>query len=337
MKYLKYCFFFTVIFVAFTSCLKDRSSVTELYNDKGSIVTSISETAYMNTQNEAIGAGYDRTVANLNFTNRPNEAVKFFTLKISQPRATKVNGPLVIKVTTSAISGLTAVPSGAIKVTDITVPASTDNLIVFPVLFTVNKTLLDPAEIYGVRFTLNSANQGAINTLENVVDVYLNYSDFSANTNMSDYEANYTYASDIVDPANQFGIHNRNTRYLIELAPNTLGYQDQYYYALSGASYQNLVANNFSTGAVTSLFRPNFVLSSSGQVTSVLNASSTASVTNLALDPSGLNKFIYTANNKRTLDVKYSFTLTTTINGVVTPRKVSVSESFKYDPEQIYF
>ncbi|MFC4262226.1 hypothetical protein ACFOWM_05025 [Ferruginibacter yonginensis] len=307
-------------------------------------MTTISEKAYINTDAQNIGAGYDHTVANFNFTKRPTESVKFFTLKIAQARETKLNGPLVLKVTMTNLPGFSPLPANAITVTDITVPASTDPLIVFPVFFTVNKAALNVNDDYAVNFKLTSANQGAISSFDSDIDVWINYSDFNFNLtstfNASDITANYTYKSSVVDPANQFGINNLKTEYLMEITPNVVEYADQYVYALAGAVNPNLEVNNLVTGARTALFRPRFTLNATGQVTAVtqstLSAPSTA-ITNLALDPTGVNAFVYTSNNNRTLKVKYTFTLTTTINGVVTPRTVRVSEEFSYDPDQIYF
>jgi hypothetical protein len=338
MKLIKFSFLFAFL-AAFSSCLKGKEDVGGLLNDKGSILTTISEKAYINTDGQNIGAGYDHTNANFNFTKRPNESVKFFTLKISQPRETKMTGPLVVKVTATPISGYTALPAGAVSVTDINVPQSASDLVLYPVFFNVNKALLDPNEEYAVNFTLSSANQGAISELDKSINVVLNYSDFSQSLNVSDYEANYNYSSSVVDPVNQFGINNRKPMYLIQVNPTTIDYMDLYVYALTGAQSdgKNLIVNNFATGARTSLFQPRFTVDASGNITAVLNANGAAAVTNLALDPTGINKFVYTSNTVRTFNVKYTFTLTTTINGVVTPRTVRVSEDFSYDANQIYF
>ena len=339
MKYIKIVFLLTVI-VSFSSCLKSNHDAGGLLSDKGSILTSISETAYVNTDAQNVGLGFDHTVANFNFTKRPNESVKFFTLKISQPLQTKLSGPLVLKVSTSvydASGSVIPVPSGAINVTDITVPASNDKLLVVPVFFTVNKTLLDPTQTYGVKFTLTSANQGAISAGDKSVNVIINYSDNSGSMNTSDYEANYTYKSSVVDAAGVIGLNNLKTMYLTQTSPTTLEYADQYAYGFGAGNYKFLLARNFTTGALVAIFRPSFTIDANGKVTGVTNASGSTTVTNLALDATGTNQFVYTSNNNRTFSVKYSFTYTTTINGVVTPRTIKVSEDFTYDPNQIYF
>jgi len=339
MKYIKIIFLLTVV-TGFTSCLKSNHDIGGLLSDKGSILTSISETAYVNTDAQNVGLGFDHTVANFNFGKRPNESVKFFTLKISQPLQTKLSGPLVLKVSTSIYSAsgtVIPVPTGAINVTDITVPASNDKLLVVPVFFTVNKTLLDPTQIYGIKFTLTAANQGAISAGDKSVNVIINYSDNSGSTNTSDYEANYTYTSSVVDAAGVIGLNNLKTMYLTQTSPTTLEYADQYAYGFGVGNYKFLLARNFTTGALVAIFRPSFTIDASGKVTGVTNASGSSTVSNLALDATGTNQFVYTSNNNRTFSVKYSFTYTTTVNGVVTPRTIKVSEDFSYDPNQIYF
>ena len=351
MKYIKYSLFVTLAATMFTSCLKSRSDAGGLLDDKGSIVTSIAEQAYINTDAQNIGAGFTNTFANFNFGTRPNESVKFFTLNISQPRETKISGSMTLHITAADLlpidpSGLVSapLPAGAISVQDITVPASGASSISVPVMFNVNKTLLNPGQIYGAQFRVVSSSQGAVSALDSSIAVVFNGAYImtvgtpSYTINNSDYQANYKYSNDVVDPVNQFGIHQRTAlRYIREVAANTLELEDTYFFNLQGVTSPNLVVNNFTTGATTSIFRPNFILNASGVVTSVVNASASAAVTNLALDPSGANKFTYTSNNQREFHVKYSFTLTTTINGVVTPRTVKVSEDLTYDPNQIYF
>lgn len=351
MKYIKISLLVAVLATTFTSCLKSRSDQGGLLDDPGTIVTSIAEKQYLNTDAQNIGAGYVFTGANLNFLTRPNEAVKFFTVSVSQPRSTKLSGNLVLNVTASAYDGESGgapypftpdpIPAGAINVQPITIPASDAPLITVPVLFTVNKALLDPTTYYGVKFTITSANQGVISQLDNSINVMLNYSDFNdaltVTQNVSDITANYQYHSTFYDPVNQYTIDNKKTEYLMEIAPNQVEYGDQYVYALAGSLNQNLEVNNTTTGARTAIFRPRFILNTAGQVTAVQNPAGVAAVTNLALDPSGVNKFTYSANNVRSLNVKYTFTLTTTINGVLTPRTVKVSEDFTYDPNQVYF
>jgi hypothetical protein len=348
MKYIKYSFLLALV-VGFSSCLKNSRDIGGLLSDKGSILTTISEKAYMNADAQNIGFGFDHTTANFNFTKRPTELVKFFTLKISQARETKLNGPLVIKVAITGISSIgnigpvTPLPAGIITMKDITVPASNAALIVFPVFFTVNKASLDVGATYGVNFKLVSSNQGAISAGDGDINVAINYGDFNSATNTynsSDISANYSYTNSVIDAANEFGIHNNRTAYLLEYDPNVVEYADLYYYGLTGAYIGNLTANVFSTGVSRTLFRPRFTLDGSGKVISVTQSPikpPSAAVSALALDPTGVNAFVYSANNVRTLNVKYSFTYTSTINSVITARTVNVSEDFSYDPNQIYY
>ena len=343
MKYIKLSLLVAVLATTFTSCLKSRSDLGGLLDDKGSIVTSIAEKQYLNTDAQNVGAGYTNAMANFNFLTRPNEQVKFFTLSISQPRDTKISGSMTVHVTAADLfpidpSGLVtaALPAGAINVSDVTVPATDAPLIKMPVYYTVNKALLNPGQIYGVNFRVVSASQGAVSALDSSIAVTINGSNFSAfvTTNTTDYEAQYIYSNDVVDPVNQYGIHQRTAwRYLQEGIPNQLQYVDSYLGAAGTGA--NLAANNLTTGAITAIFTPRYVLNASGQVTGIVNASGTAAVTNLALDASGVNKFTYSSNDVRTLNVKYTFTLTTTINGVVTPRTIKVNEDFTYDRLQV--
>ncbi len=342
MKILKYSLMLLAV-ASFTSCLKSKSDVGGLLNDKGSIVASIVESAYIHTDGQNIGLGYDRSNANFNFSKRPNESVKFFTIKISQPRETKMTGPMVIKVTgtpiTTPMASIgntipTAIPSGAINVTDVTIPQSSEDVITVPVFYTVNKTLLNAANIdYGIKFKLVSANQGVIGQLDNEIDVLLNYSDEASNYNLSDIEANYDYNAVVTDPVGQFGINNVKKMYLIDRG-TSIGYYDMLTYAFGASNGAFLYVNNYFTGARTALFAPSFNFSPTGKVTGV------SGIAGIALDPAAGpndNQFVYTSNTVRTLTLKYTFPLTTVINGVSTPRTISVKETFSYSPLQVYY
>ena len=341
MKILKYSLMLLAV-ASFTSCLKSRSDAGGLLNDKGSIVASITEAAYIHTDAQNIGLGYDHAVANFNFSKRAGESVKFFTIKISQPRETKMTGPMVIKVkaspVTNAMSNLggvpTALPAGAINVTDITVPQSSDDVITVPVFFTVNKTGLNPATIdYGVNFKITSVSQGVVAQLDSEIDVLINYSDEAFNYNLSDYEANYSYTGIVTDPVNQFGITNVKPLYLQDRG-TSLTYFDMYVYAFGASNGNFLYVNNFFTGARTPLFAPSYAISATGKVTGV------SGIAGIALDPAAGptdNQFVYTSNNVRSLTVRYTFPLTTVINGVSTPRVLTVKETFNYNPIQVYY
>jgi hypothetical protein len=341
MKILKYSLMLLAV-ASFSSCLKSRSDAGGLLTDKGSILTTIVEAAYIHTDAQNIGLGYDHTNANFNFSTRPGESVKFFTIKISQPRETKMTGPMVIKVKASPVTNAmgnlggvpTPMPTGAINVTDITIPQSSADVITVPVFFTVNKTLLLAGTIdYGVNFKLTAVNQGTIAQLDSDIDVLINYSDLAVNHNITDYEANYTYTGIVTDPVGQFGITNVKTMYLRDLGP-TISYFDPYVYGFGASNGAALYVNNYFTGVRTPLFAPTFNISATGKITGV------AGIAGVGLDPAAGptdNQFVYTSNTVRKLTLRYTFPLTTTINGVVTPRTLTVNETFTYDPNQVYF
>ena len=339
MKILKYSLILVAI-AAFSSCLKSRSDVGGLLTDKGGIVISVVEKAYINTDAQNIGLGYDHSGANFNFSKRPGESVKFFTIKLSQPRETKMTGPITIKVKASPCSALPnsgytpdPVPAAAINVTDIVVPTSTDDVITVPVFYTVNKALLSAGTTeYGVNFKLTATSQGVISELDNNIDVVINYSDLGVNTNLSDYEGSYNYNGIVTDPAGQFGINNNKTMYIRD-GGTQVQYADPYIYGFNGSIPNSSVLSvyNYFTGLRTALFTPTLTISAAGVVTGV------AGFTGIALDPAGENKFTYTSNTVRRMNVKYTFPLTTVINGVSTPRTLSVSETFTYNPTQVYF
>jgi hypothetical protein len=342
MKILKYGLLLVVL-TSFYSCLKSRSDVGGLLNDKGSILVSIVEKAYLNSNAQNIGLGIDHGNANFNFSKRPNESVKFFSVKITQARETKMTGPIVIKVKASPVTNSlynlggvpSAVPAGAITVSDITIPQSSSDVITVPVFFTVNKTLLNPATIdYGVKFELTATSQGVISELDKEVDVLLNYSDLSINSNLSDYEASYNYTCSVVDPSGQFGINNVKPMYIRDdVGAGVLRYFDPYVYAFGASNGAVLYVNNFFTGARTAVFAPAFNVNASGKITGV------SGIAGVALDPASGpsdNQFVYTSNTERSLTLKYTFPLTTAINGVNTTRTLTVNETFSYNGLQIY-
>lgn len=327
MKLIKYSFLALAI-ASLTSCLKSKNDFAGMREDPGSIVTSITEKQYINTDGQNLQLGYTTAYANFSFLAPATEEVKFFTLHVSQPRENKLSGNLVVKVSVTAIPGLTPFPAGSVAVGDITVPASSAASFDVPVKFTVNKAALDVDEHYGGTFTITSVSQGVFSDLEKSIDVALNLDPFY---NESKYTARYVWTSTVEDAAKQYGItHNSRPVLFTEDAPNTMVATDIY----SGSSA--LYANNLLTGANTAIFTPVFVLDNSGKVTAVLNGSGTGAVTNLALESGSPNQFTITSNAERKLEVKYSFTLTTTISGVSTPRKVVVTDSFTYDAMQVY-
>lgn len=327
MKLIKYSFLALAI-VSLTSCLKSKNDFAGMREDPGSIVTSITEAQYINTDAQNVQLGYSTVYANFNFLAPATEEVKFFTLHVSQPRENKLSGNLIVKVSVANAAGLTPLPAGAVAVGDITVPASSAASFDVPVKFSVNKAVLDVNEHYGAVFTITSVSQGVYSDLEKTVTVALNLDPFY---NESKYTARYVWTSTVEDAVKQYGVtHNSKPVLFLEDSPGEMGISDVY----SGSA--SLTANNLSTGASTSIFAPVYVLDNSGKVTSILNGSGSAAVSGITLESGSPNQFTLTSNNERKLEVKYSFTLTTTINGTPTPRKVTVTETFEYDKMQVY-
>jgi hypothetical protein len=333
MKFIKYSLLALVAFT-FASCLKAKNDFAGLREDEGQIVTSVAETQYVNTDAQNIGFGF-YIFNNFSFTTLPNESVKFFTLHIAQPREKKMSGSMTVKFTVSPSDhGLPLPPAGAIQVADVVVPASSANSFDFPVKFTVNKALLDPSQHYGIKFTISSVSQGIASNADNYADVIINedpadllaaYS--AAGTfNTSKITGLYTVTTTVVDSAKVYGV-NGNTKqmYLVENGVNNIEELDLYLYAFGNAARQQVAAANLTTGAITGLFRPRYVIDANGKVIDVVNA-----ITGLTLspvfDPSSANAFVYTANDQRTLNVKYTIRLTfSALN-----RPFTITESAKY-------
>ncbi|SJZ38515.1 hypothetical protein [Sediminibacterium ginsengisoli] len=335
MKYIKYSLLLFLV-ASLSSCLKSATDMAGLRTDKGTIVTAITEAQYLNTDAQNIGFGFN-AFTNFSFATPATEEVKFFTLHVSQPRETKLSGPLLVKVAMTALSGFTAPPAGAITIpAEISVPASTANSFDFPVRFTVNKAGFNPALWYGATFTITAVNQGVYSELDKTVDIIFNG---AAAFNNSRYTGRYKWTTTVSDPAGQYGYTNNTKPVNLEAnSAGTLDILDFSAAALSSATtYRYLFAANLSTGASTALFAPRYVIDGTGKVTGILNQSGTTAVTGITLDASAPNQFTYTANDNRSMVVKYSFTLTTTIGGVVTPRVVTVTEKFEYDALQAYY
>jgi len=336
MKFIKYSFA-AVALIFLASCLKPKSDFAGLREDKGGIVVSLAEAQYANTDANVIGFGF-QYFANFSFSAPASESVRFFTLHISQPRSVKMSGPMTVKVSMTSDPGYDPIPAGAITVADIIVPASAAASFDYPVKFTVNKSLLDPNAWYAVIFTITSVSQGVFSDLDKSTQVVINE---DPGYNNSKFVCRYKWISTVQDPANQFTITN-NTKpvNLLENSLNTLDIFDFYAWALSAATtYTYLWANNVATGANTAIFRPRYNLDGTGKITSITNVANGAglTITNIALDASGGNQFTYTSNDDRTMKVKYTFDLTSTINSVVTTRKVTVTESYVYDQMQAFY
>ena len=327
MKYIKYSFAILSVFI-FASCLKSKSDFGGLREDPGTIVTSITEKQYLITDGHNLQNGWSM-FANFSFTAPATESVRFFTLHISQPRSTKMSGSLKVKVTMVPLSGYDPFPAGAVTIPgEIEVPASTAASFDFPVKFAVNKSLLDVTAWYGATFTITSVNQGVYSELDKSLDVIIN-EDPAFNT--SKYTCQYKWTSTVQDAANQYTITN-NTKplFLYEAAPNQLQLLDMF----SGSAF--LYANNTTTGANTTMIKPQYNIDATGKITSitVLASGAAGAVTNVVLDAASSNQIVYTANDDRTMNVKYSFDLTPTGG---TTRKVTVIEKFVYGPIQAMY
>lgn len=317
MKFVKYSLLALVAFT-FASCLKPKNDFAGLREDEGQIVTSIAETQYINTDAQNIGFGF-YIFNNFSFTAVPNESVKFFTLHVAQPREKKMSGSMTVKFTVSPSDhGLPLPPAGAIQVADVVVPASSASSFDFPVKFTVNKALLDPAQHYGIKFTIASVSQGVASLGDNYVDVIINedpadllaaYS--AAGTfNKSKITGLYKVTTTVVDSAKVYGVTNNTKQmYLVENGVNNIEELDLYLYAFGNAARQMVAAANLTTGAITGLVRVVYVIDANGKVIDVKNGSTGASLSPV-FDSSSPNSFVYTSNDDRTLNVKYTIRLT---------------------------
>jgi len=336
MKFLKISLIALAIGGSLSSCLKAKNDFAGIREDEGSIVTSIAETQYINTDAQNIGFHF-QAFSNFSFTQLPNEQVKFFTLHIGQPRK-KMSGPMTVKVSMTALAGYTLPPAGAITIpSEISVPASDASSYDFTVKFAVNKTLLDPNDWYGATFTITSVSQGVFSALDKSVEVIFNgWPDW----NPSKVTGRYVATTTITDAANVYRV-NDNTRYFMltegdyatgAYVPNVIYPSDLYIYAFGSATFTSLYANNLSTGANVAIFNPVYRVDATGKVIDVLNRSTLVSL-NPVFDASAPNSFVYTSNDERVLSVKYSVSLT--LNSVT--RLFTVTDKYVYDKIQAYY
>ena len=338
MKFIKYSLLALVAFT-FASCLKAKNDFAGLREDEGQIVTSIAETQYINTDAQNIGFHF-YIYNNFSFNTLPNESVKFFTLRISQPREKKMSGPMTVKFAASVGDhGYPLPPAGAIQIADVVVPASSANAFDFPVKFTVNKSLLDPSQHYGIKFTITSVSQGVASLGDNYVDVIINedpadlgpYS--SATFNTSKITGLYHMTTTVVDSAKALGVTN-NTRqmYLIENGANNIDQLDLYLFAFGQAIADYTTVANMSTGQITAFAPIRYVLDANGKIIDVRNSRTNVSL-NPVFDPSSPNAFVYTANDVRTLQAKYTVRLT--FSGLNRP--FTITESGRYSTIQAMY
>jgi len=329
MKFIKYSLLVLLI-GSFSSCLKPKNDFAGIREDKGSIVVSITETQYINTDAQNIGFGFG-VFTNFSFGAPATEQVKFFSIHVSQPRENKLSGPLVVKIAMTPLSGYDPFPTGAVVIpTEISIPASQEPSFDYPVRFTVNKAGLDPTAHYGARFTITSVNQGVASALDKSVDVIVNE---DPSYNNSRYTGLYTAVTTVKDANNVYGItSNSRPFYLLENSPNQLDELDLYQYAFGSANADQIYAANLSTGAQTAIVPVRYVLNATGKVVDVLNAR-----TGVSLSPTfntdSPNQFTYTSQDNRVLDVSYTVNLT--LNGVT--RAISIKEKLTYANIQAFY
>lgn len=349
MKYIKILLIVMAV-GTLSSCLKSKNDFAGIRLDDGNIVTSIGEAQYINVDGQNLGCGF-QMFTYFNFSNRPNENVKFFTLHIGQPRNKKIAGSLRVGIYRSDVAGKTSLPAGAINVstdpnnpTYINVPASSASSIDYDVKFAVDKTTLDVAEYYGVNFTIVSVNQGAYSELDKSVDIIINNGDLFDSTpnNESDISGGYVWEYTLRDDANQLIANNKKDVVL----SGELGFPD--YFTLDDvlascalAGNHHVYANNTVTGANVALFIPEYEMDASQKVTNIasLGAGSAGfTVSSIVVDPAGTTAFNYVSHNRKSMTVKYSFTVTSVINGVTTPRNCTVVEKFTFNNKvQAYY
>ncbi len=324
MKLIKYSFFFSLL-VLFSSCLKEKNDLAGIREDQGQILTSVLEKDYQRGDAYNSGNGWD-IFSFFSFSARPTEAVKFLTLHVAQTRETKMSGPMTVKIAMSNLAGTTPFPAGAVTIQDVVVPQSSADVFDYPVLFNVNKAALVPGGDYGATFTITSVSQGVFSANDAKVDVHINY---YGTYNTSQWAQIFIRTTTVSDPANQIGHTQNQARVLVEENdPGVL----EVYSAMHGYPLQTV---NRQTGTFFDLLVPSFDINSSGVITAVHDNSATGAA--VTLDPTSANKYVYTANNQRTIDVKYSLNYTSLVNGVSNTRKITVTESYVVEPLSAFF
>lgn len=343
MKLLKYSLYVSMVF-AFSSCLKAKNDVGGLLTDQGEILSSISESQYLHTDEQNIGFHYTHgSIANVAF-GTGTESVKFFTLKVSQARNKKMSGDMTLTVKTSPVAGYDQLPAGAVTFSNVTIPANSAPVFEVPVKFTVNKAALDPTKWYAVNVELASVSQGVINATDKSIDVIFN---IDPTYNTSRYTGRYVATTTVEDSAKVFGI-NQNTRtYMLSegqydpfgfaggpaFSANLIYPTDLYAYAFGlVAESFSLMTNNLTTGIRQATIQPVYRLDASGKVIDVLNRSTLTSL-NPVFDNSAPNSFVITSNNERVLSVKYKVLFT--LGGLT--RSITVTDRYVYDKIQVTY
>lgn len=329
MRILKISLFILLI-ASLASCLKPKNDFAGTREDEGSIVISIMERQYINVDAQNLQLGYNVNFANLSFTT-PNEPVLFFTVHVAQLRKNKLTGPLVLQMQTTSMSGFDPLPAGALNVTSITVPQSSADAFDFPVLIPVNKAVLNPNGSYGVTFKLTGTSQGVISAGDASIDVVFNQ---SASYNSSRATGRYVGITTIRDSANLYTATN-NTRpmLLLENVASSVDPLDLQFYAVGSTAYGLRAINTTLSGnaSLVVLLQPRYVFDANGKVIDVRTRAGVS--LNPVFDVSSPNQFVYTSNNQRTLQVKYTVRLT--FSGLTRP--FTITDSYTYDPIQVGF
>jgi hypothetical protein len=334
-KILKLSLFTLATALLLSSCLKERNDIAGLRTDDGSVAVTIAESEYINQDNNVIGFGYYSN-ANFSYTLFPTEDVKFFTIRVAQPRSTKLNGPLKLKISYTSIGG-DPLPAGAIVIpADVEFPAFDGISKDYAVKFKVQKNLLNPAGDYAARFTITGTNQGAVSQTDKSLDVYFHN---------SKYYGRYMSETTIEDPAGVIKMEKNIKPVLLDdpgywgLVPATgLSFVDEYFLGLSGSTQGfGTHANNLTTGTTATryvLVNPTFQLNASDNLTGILNSLTGANY-GITLNAESPNKFTYTANDDRTFEISYNVTLTAPLPVGTSSRSFKVTEKYTYHPIQV--
>lgn len=321
--------------VMLSSCLKEKNDIGGLRTDKGGIAITIAEVEYIQQDNNVIGFGYYAN-ANFDFTALPNEEVKFFSVRISQPREVKVSGSLKLKVSMQSIGG-DAIPAGAITIpADVEFPAFEGVVKDYSAKFRVNKALLNPAGDYAARFTITGSDQGVVSETGKTIDVYFHN---------SKYYGRYMVETTVTDPAGYIKIDRNIKPVLLDdpgywgLAPTSgLSFVDEYWLGFIGTTAGfGTHTNNLTNSSTVSnyvLLNPTFQLNASDNLTGILNSLSGANY-GITLNGDAPNKFEYVANDDRTFSISYNITVTAPLPVGTSSRAFKVVEKYTYHPIQV--
>ena len=342
MRLIKYSFYAALLF-SFTSCLKAKSDVGGILTDQGQIVTSVSESQYINTDLQNIGFHFTHaSFANFDLSTPGTESVKFFTIKVTQARDKKMSGDMTVKFSSDPVTGYDPLPAGAVTFSDLVIPANSAPSFEVPVFFTVNKTLLNPANFYAVHVDIETVSQGVVNQIDGGIEVIFNP---DPAFNVSPYTGRYQSTTTIVDSADILEINNNTRPYILSegrydpfftgsiFQDNLIYPTDLQIYGLGSTTAYALYTVNKNTGAQTALFRPVYRIDNTGKVIDVLDRTTLASL-NPVFDASSPNRITVGArNDQKRMDVKYRIRLTaSSLN-----RWFDVTETYLYDKLQVLF